>query len=230
MPVTKKDLYIAGTVGELNKLAELPVKMPTTNSKILVKTADKMLKEAEQGDLLGDEERAYVLYMKYFNVVTFLKKSADYKKQKQYYDSLLGQKNLLKSIDKAEELAESLKERYEELEAKLIAEKLSPLDSDPPKIIGKPASDDTEKDKKAIVKIVDNQKEDIEPKVTPGEITPTSLYTLLQEQDIQLIIMDVRTEIEYKESHINQKCCINIPENIVPPGTTMTYIEKSLPW
>ena len=48
--------------------------------------------------------------------------------------------------------------RYEELEAKLIAEKLSPLDSDPPKIIGKPASDDTEKDKKAIVKIVDNQK------------------------------------------------------------------------
>ena len=41
-----------------------------------------MLKEAEQGDMLGDEERAYVLYMKYFNVVTFLKKSADYKKQK----------------------------------------------------------------------------------------------------------------------------------------------------
>ena len=48
----------------------------------MVKTADKMLKEAEQGDMLGDEERAYVLYMKYFNVVTFLKKSADYKKQK----------------------------------------------------------------------------------------------------------------------------------------------------
>jgi hypothetical protein len=44
------------------------------------------------------------------------------------------------------------------LEAKLIAEKLSPLDSDPPKIIGKPASDDTEEDKKAIVKIVDSQK------------------------------------------------------------------------
>ena len=48
--------------------------------------------------------------------------------------------------------------RYEELEAKLIAEKLSPLDKDPPKINGKPASDDTEEDKKAIVKIVDSQK------------------------------------------------------------------------
>ncbi|CAG2225089.1 UBP5 [Mytilus edulis] len=174
MPATKKDLYIAKTIGELNKLAELPAKMSTSNSKILVKTADKMLKEAETGDMLGDEERAYVLYMKYFNVVTFLKKTPEYKKQKQYYDSLLGQKNLLKSIDKAEELAESLKERYEEIEAKLIAEKLSPLDSSPP-INGK-------------------------------------------EQDIQLIIMDVRSDKDFKESHINHKCCINIPVEIVPPG------------
>lgn len=29
-----------------------------------------------------------------------------------YYDSLIGQKNLLKSIDKAEELSSSLKDRY----------------------------------------------------------------------------------------------------------------------
>ena len=48
----------------------------------LVKTADKMLKEAQHSEMIEDEERAYVLFMKYFNVVTFLKKSADYKKQK----------------------------------------------------------------------------------------------------------------------------------------------------
>ena len=77
----------------------------------LVKTADKMLKEAEHSDKLMDEERAYVLFMKYFNVVTFLKKSADYKKQKAYFDDLLGVKNLLQAIDRAEKLSESLKER-----------------------------------------------------------------------------------------------------------------------
>jgi hypothetical protein len=41
-----------------------------------------MLKEAEHSEMMEDEERAYVLFMKYFNVVTFLKRSADYKKQK----------------------------------------------------------------------------------------------------------------------------------------------------
>lgn len=48
----------------------------------LVKTADKMLKEAEHSDVLHDEERAYVLFMKYFNVVQFIKKSQEYKKDK----------------------------------------------------------------------------------------------------------------------------------------------------
>ena len=44
-----------------------------------------MLKEADAADLLGDEERAYVLYMKYFNVIQLIKKAADYKKQKVWY-------------------------------------------------------------------------------------------------------------------------------------------------
>ena len=76
-----------------------------------MKTADKMLKEAEHSEMLMDEERAYVLFMKYFNVVTFLKKTADYKKQKAYYDDLLGVKNLMLAIEKAEKLSGALKER-----------------------------------------------------------------------------------------------------------------------
>ena len=48
----------------------------------LVKTADKMLKEAEHSELMADEERAYVLFMKYFNIVTYLKKTPDYRKEK----------------------------------------------------------------------------------------------------------------------------------------------------
>ena len=41
-----------------------------------------MLKEAEHAELMKDEERAYVLFMKYFNVVTYMKKTADYRKDK----------------------------------------------------------------------------------------------------------------------------------------------------
>jgi len=47
----------------------------------LVKSAEKTFKEAERSDDLGDEERAYILFMKYFNVLTIVKTKADYKKQ-----------------------------------------------------------------------------------------------------------------------------------------------------
>lgn len=116
-------------MAELNTFAELPAKLKTTNARLLVKTADKMLKEAEHSDIMMDEERAYVLFMKYFNVVTFLKKTADYKKQKAYFDDLLGSKNLMQAIDRAEKLSEGLKERYERQEAEAIASKLPSLDS-----------------------------------------------------------------------------------------------------
>ncbi len=45
-----------------------------------VKSADKVFKRAEQENLLGDEERAYVFYMKFFNLVSAIKKTAEYKK------------------------------------------------------------------------------------------------------------------------------------------------------
>lgn len=48
----------------------------------LINSAQKIHKEAELNESLGDEEKAYILYMKYFNVVTLARKLPDYKKQK----------------------------------------------------------------------------------------------------------------------------------------------------
>jgi hypothetical protein len=48
----------------------------------LIKSAEKIHKEAELHESLGDEEKAYIMCMKYFNVVTLIRKSAEYKKQK----------------------------------------------------------------------------------------------------------------------------------------------------
>lgn len=48
----------------------------------LINSAQKIHKEAELNESLGDDERAYILYMKYFNVVTLARKLPDYKKQK----------------------------------------------------------------------------------------------------------------------------------------------------
>ena len=41
-----------------------------------------MYRAAEEHELLGDEEKAYVFYMRFFNLYTALKKTSDYLKDK----------------------------------------------------------------------------------------------------------------------------------------------------
>ena len=47
-----------------------------------VKSAQSLFTSAEESYGNKDEERAYVLYMRYFNVIQHVKKSAEYKKNK----------------------------------------------------------------------------------------------------------------------------------------------------
>ena len=41
-----------------------------------------MFREAENLDSQGDEERAFIMYMRYFNIIKQVKTSPDYKKNK----------------------------------------------------------------------------------------------------------------------------------------------------
>lgn len=47
-----------------------------------VKSAQPLFANAEEAYHNRDEERAYILYMRYFNVIQNVKKSAEYKKNK----------------------------------------------------------------------------------------------------------------------------------------------------
>ena len=47
----------------------------------IVKSSKKVFQDAELYDSKGDEERSFVLYLKYFNIVQQIKQKADYKKQ-----------------------------------------------------------------------------------------------------------------------------------------------------
>ncbi|XP_022306135.2 ubiquitin carboxyl-terminal hydrolase 8-like isoform X2 [Crassostrea virginica] len=224
MPVKKKDLYVAKSLKALNDLAALPAKM-TNNPKILCNSAQKIQKEAELNESLGDEEKAYILYMKFFNVVTYARKSPDYKKQKDYYDSLIGQKNLLKSIDKAEELSANLKDRYELAEAEEVAKKLSPLEDKKDSVEAVVKKAEEEEKPKEEGKITEKAEPSPE---SEGKISPVQLHCLLNEKDTSLVIMDVRPGAQFTESHLKHPSCISVPVEIVKPGTTVTYIEKAL--
>jgi hypothetical protein len=59
----------------------------------------------------GDEEWSYIHYMKYLTVVTMIQKSEEYKKEKDYFNNMLGSQNVNAAIDIAEELSISLEQR-----------------------------------------------------------------------------------------------------------------------
>ncbi|KAF4017466.1 hypothetical protein G4228_008591 [Cervus hanglu yarkandensis] len=111
-----KELYLSSSLKDLNKKTEVkPEKISTKN---YVQSALKIFKTAEESRLDRDEERAYVLYMKYVTVYNLIKKRPDFKQQQDYFHSILGPANIKKAIEEAERLSESLKLRYEEAEVR----------------------------------------------------------------------------------------------------------------
>ncbi|ELK36058.1 Ubiquitin carboxyl-terminal hydrolase 8 [Myotis davidii] len=111
-----KELYLSSSLKDLNKKTEVkPEKMSTKN---YVQSAQKIFKTAEESRLDRDEERAYVLYMKFVTVYNLIKNRPDFKQQQDYVHSMLGPANIKKAIEEAERLSESLKLRYEEAEVR----------------------------------------------------------------------------------------------------------------
>ncbi|XP_048242717.1 ubiquitin carboxyl-terminal hydrolase 8-like [Haliotis rufescens] len=219
----KKDLYLGKNMADLNKLGEC--KDLGNNVTIIIKSADKTFREAVHQDELSDEERAFVLYMRYFNVIQIAKKKAEYIKQKEYFDNLIGKKNQLHAIERAEMLAKSLKERYDLIEAEAVAKKLEALDEkkrEEKKDAEKGADEEKGDDK-------ENGSPTVQPVTAPGSISPMELFTLLNDRETQLILMDVRSEEDYADSHISHKACVSVPARILEPGTTVNYISNALP-
>ncbi|XP_066270797.1 ubiquitin carboxyl-terminal hydrolase 8-like isoform X2 [Branchiostoma lanceolatum] len=127
---SKKNLYLSTSVGGLNKLAEVKLERGIS-LKSYCNSANKLYKAAVEHSLLGDEEKAYVLYMKYFNIYGHIRKSKDFKKEESYYAKLMGSSNAKKAIEAAEKLSKSLNERYDlksdAEKAKKVAEELEVL-------------------------------------------------------------------------------------------------------
>lgn len=76
-------------------------------------SAAKLYLEAERCYVLGDHERSYVLFGKYFKTILPLKKRDDYRRSKTELDAILGtQSKQLRAIEIMAELRDSLVDRY----------------------------------------------------------------------------------------------------------------------
>ncbi|XP_050822584.1 ubiquitin carboxyl-terminal hydrolase 8 isoform X2 [Gopherus flavomarginatus] len=237
-----KELYLCTSLKDLNKKTE--IKAEKTSTKNYVQSALKIFKAAEECRLDRDEEKAYVLYMKYVTVYNLIKKRPDFKQQQDYFHSILGPTNIKKAIEEAERLSESLKLRYEEAEVRKKLEEKERQEEqqkkqevkDDGKALAKHSSENAVDSKEKNQRINGEKKGSVERKdqldrlsapVSQGAITAEKLFPMMMDKNIELLIMDARSLKDYQESCIPNS--ISVPEEAISPGVTANWIEAKLP-
>ncbi|KAM7327404.1 hypothetical protein ACRRTK_013771 [Alexandromys fortis] len=231
-----KELYLSSSLKDLNKKTE--VKPEKTSTKNYVHSAQKIFKAAEECRLDRDEERAYVLYMKYVAVYNLIKKRPDFKQQQDYYHSILGPANIKKAVEEAERLSESLKLRYEEAEVRkkleekdrreeeqLQQQKRQEAGREDSGAVAKRSLENVS-DSKNKTQRVNGEKSEKGGTAEKGAITAKELYTMMMDKNISLIIMDARKIQDYQLSCISDS--LSVPEEAISPGVTASWIEANL--
>ncbi|CAO2578961.1 Ubiquitin carboxyl-terminal hydrolase 8 [Lemmus lemmus] len=231
-----KELYLSSSLKDLNKKTE--VKPEKTSTKNYVHSAQKIFKAAEECRLDRDEERAYVLYMKYVAVYNLIKKRPDFKQQQDYYHSILGPANIKKAVEEAERLSESLKLRYEEAEVRKKLEEKDrreeeQMQQQKRQEAGREDSGAVAKrslenisDSKNKTQRINGEKSEKGGAAEKGAITAKELYTMMMDKNISLIIMDARKIQDYQHSCISES--LSVPEEAISPGVTASWIEANL--
>ncbi|XP_028610778.1 ubiquitin carboxyl-terminal hydrolase 8 isoform X2 [Grammomys surdaster] len=231
-----KELYLSSSLKDLNKKTE--VKPEKTSTKNYIHSAQKIFKTAEECRLDRDEERAYVLYMKYVAVYNLIKKRPDFKQQQDYYLSILGPANIKKAIEEAERLSESLKLRYEEAEVRKQLEEKDrreeeQLQQQKRQEMGREDSGVAARrsvenllDSKTKTQRINGEKSEGGAASERGAITAKELYTMMMDKNISLIIMDARKIQDYQHSRILDS--LSVPEEAISPGVTASWIEANL--
>uniref|UniRef100_A0A3Q3XL41 Ubiquitin carboxyl-terminal hydrolase 8 n=1 Tax=Mola mola TaxID=94237 RepID=A0A3Q3XL41_MOLML len=224
-----KELYLSISLGDLNKKAE--IKPEKTSTRSYVQSACKLFKAAEECRLDRDEEKSYVLYMKYLTVYDIIKKRPDFKQQPEYYMTMLGPNSFKKAIEEAEKLSESLKLRYEEVEVrKKLEEKERQEEKKRKEEILEKEKDGGQGSPKASSVKRDSKKVHMANEYSGG-ITAEKLFHVMKDQTITVIVMDARSTRDFDESHIQvpTQTCICVPEEAISPGITVNQIEAKLP-
>uniref|UniRef100_A0A8C6PLA9 Ubiquitin carboxyl-terminal hydrolase n=1 Tax=Nothobranchius furzeri TaxID=105023 RepID=A0A8C6PLA9_NOTFU len=227
-----KELYLSTSLGDLNKKAEIKPDKSSTRS--YVQSACKLFKAAEECRLDRDEEKAYVLYMKYLTVYDIIKKRPDFKQQPEYYITMLGPTSFKKAIEEAEKLSESLKLRYEEVEVRKKLEEKEKLEEKKKREQVTKKDGGRESPKPSSINKKDCKKvkgEQNELKSPAGGITAEKLFSMMKDQTISVTVMDARCHRDYEESHIQVpgQTCISVPEEAITPGITVNLIEAKMP-
>lgn len=162
-----------------------------------------MYRHAEEFILDGDEEKAYVLLMRYMELLLSNQKKPGFKKHQKYIEDLLGgNAGVQATFDKLDFLARNLEKRYKET---------YPTSNEPlPETSGitnlSPVSQNT----------------------TPLILEVEEFYKLVKDPSASMLIIDCRPKEDYEQSKLKYKTMINVPEEILVKGVTVGKIKNQL--
>lgn len=198
-------------------------------SSIIKNSLTTLYEEAKKAQMIGDEERAYILYYRFFSTFKLLRESKLYEKDRTYYDNLIGLTKAKEVIEKLNDLTESLTKRYsalkesQELRAKEIEESNE-----------KPTNGSNDVPvKNLVLNVKQNQICDNSYPV----IDCQTLYESFENSTemTRILIFDTRSADEYNDSHIaklkstSDITVANTPQDLLTPGLTATKVESIIP-
>lgn len=146
-------------------------------------------------------------FVKYMNLVSHIRKTADYRKEEKRYKSLLVPSKVKSAIEKAERLQRELIRRYQDksLEEETV-NSLAKLE-----IKNTPEPGPAEK-------IEEESLPEPPPSDQAASLTTWQLESMINQQSTSFIIFDCRSKQDYNKSHINHPKCYSIPEEVIKPG------------
>ena len=213
-----KDVYLAKSVKDLQKIATIPHTKPNQ----LVKSAQTIFVKAGEEQENGDEEKAYVLYTKYFEIARYIKSSKEYIKDKVYYDSMISPKQLKLAMGHLEALDKSLEARYQSKAEESELRKNLDMMKIAKEVKFKNQENGHHVNNNNATTVMINSEHEISHFMEPRQ-----LYALINEKSSSFLILDARPTSDYKASHLKHNS-LNVPEEILKPGITVQKIERGL--
>ncbi|CAH8828341.1 unnamed protein product [Trichobilharzia szidati] len=193
--MNKKKLYLATSLEELKKLSKINIR---SSAPEVLKREMSLIKCQANEVWEHDEERAYVLFMKYFEYYDKLRQITGKK------DSIILKDDLLCAVERAETLHVNLKARYKSLKSPTVPEPEKSNESPP-----------------------DLEPEKPPPTISPRWVQSNDLAEIIKKQQ-NFLLMDVRTVSEFEQCHIAFENIINIPCDILQRGATVNTISDYL--
>uniref|UniRef100_A0A1E1XHB2 ubiquitinyl hydrolase 1 n=1 Tax=Amblyomma aureolatum TaxID=187763 RepID=A0A1E1XHB2_9ACAR len=238
MPTAAKSLHLASSFEELMKRVDADTKslkdkyFKGTHLRMLCTSAKKVLEAADLDKNTGDEERSFLLYMRYFSMVEFIRKHKDYSKTKASFDQLMMVDHCARVMDTLEQQKRSLQKRYAILkDAKEAEAKEKKAEEEAAAVAAeqtqRPTTQQPEPARPQPVNTVEPAPAATTPVTT--QLSAFKLLEMLQDNDTKVLVMDARPRQDFLLSHLKSADCISIPEEVLKPGIIAEELSRSIP-